>query len=163
MEDTVMDQATADSKSPYSPLWWWPSLWGGQGWNSPGVALAPQSLSQPIQPGWTFGNVIVTENNSGSPDTERDIVAQESYGRQLGRVTDAVAALIEERPKQLPRPKALDDLLALRDKIEKIKSRSAASRLDRIESDLARLKAERPEDYRRIASAMAHEVATMQS
>jgi len=120
-------------------------------------------LTQPIQPGWTFGNVIVNEGNSGSPDTERDIVSEESYGRQLGRITDAVAALIEERPRGLPRPKAFDDLLALRDRIEKIKSRSAASRLARIESDLVKLKAERPEDYRRIASTMAQEAQTMRS
>lgn len=157
-----MDQSTVDSNWPYSPMWWWP-LWGKQAWNSPGPALAPQSLTQPIQPGWTFGNVIVNEGNSGSPDTERDIVSEESYGRQLGRITDAVAALIEERPRGLPRPKAFDDLLALRDRIEKIKSRSAASRLARIESDLVKLKAERPEDYRRIASTMAQEAQTMRS
>jgi hypothetical protein len=54
------------------------------------------------------------------PLTEHRIVAEHSYGRQLGRVMDAVAALIEERPGNLPGNKAFDELLALRDTIEKL-------------------------------------------
>jgi hypothetical protein len=122
-------------------------------WAAP---FAPSSLSQPILPGWTFGNVIsVTDRNSGSPQTERDIVAEHSYGRQLGRLTQALADLIEERPQGLPPKKSFDELMELRESIDAIKLRGAQSRVHRLESDLARLKAEAPEDYRRIAAALA--------
>jgi hypothetical protein len=150
-------QATSGSASPYAPLSWW-SLWSPQAWN-PGLSAAPQSLTQPILPGWAVGNVItVTENNSSSPETERKIVAQESYGRQLGRLMDAVAVLIQERPEDLPKHTAFDDLLELSHSINAIKKRCAASRLKRVEADLSELKVERPDDYRRIASDMAREV-----
>jgi hypothetical protein len=122
-------------------------------WTAP---FAPQALSQPILPGWTFGNVItVTEKNSRSPETEREIVAEYSYGRQLGRLTEALAALIEERPQGSPPRKSFDELMELRASIDAIKLRGAQSRLQRLESDLARLKAEAPQDYRRIAAAIA--------
>lgn len=63
-----------------------------------------------------FGNVItVTEANSTSPETEREILTKESYGRQLGRMMDAVAALIEERPKDLHGREEFDALLEVRD------------------------------------------------
>ena len=129
-------------------MWNWP-LW----WN-----LAPGTLTQPIQPGWTFGNTItVNQRNSRSPQTEHDILAEHSYGRQLGRLMDAVAALVEERPSHLPSRKAFDELRALRDSIESIKLGSAAVRLARLEADLAQLKERSPQDYRRIAAKMARD------
>jgi hypothetical protein len=129
-----------------TPLWWWnPQAW------------APQTLSQPILPGWSFGNITVNEQNSRSPQTEHAIVAEHSYGRQLGRLTDALVALIEERPKGLAGNKAFDDLLALRASIDAIKARSAAGRVERLEADLERLKTELPEDYRRIAAKIARD------
>ena len=63
------------------------------------ASLAPQSLTQPINPGWSFGNVInVTEQNSTAPDTEQEILRHHSYGRQIGRMMDAVALLLEHAP-----------------------------------------------------------------
>ena len=132
----------------YSQLWGW---WNPQAW-------APRTLTQPILPGWTFGNVIsVTERNSRSPDTEREIVAEHSYGRQLGRVTEALLALIEECQKDLPRRPEFDALMQLHHQIEEIKLRFAATRVARLESELDRLKIESPDDYRRIASKLADE------
>jgi hypothetical protein len=120
-----------------------------------GAALSPQSLNQHILPGWTFGNVItVTEANSSSPETERDILSKESYGRQLGRIVDALEVLIQERPKNAPTNAALDDLLDLSQKINEIKSQSSAHRVKRLQADLARLKKDSPEEYRRIVSEL---------
>src|SRR5512145_2677242 len=89
LEESIMDRSAQQTDAP-SPLWsWWP-LWGGWPWRSfaqpvAAPSVAPDSLTQPILPGWTFGNVItVTERNSSAPETERAIVAEESYGRQLG-------------------------------------------------------------------------------
>src|SRR5688572_2432578 len=54
----------------------------------PWVWLAPSQLSQPINQGWSFGNVIVNESNSSAPSTELAIVAEESYGRQIGKLLE---------------------------------------------------------------------------
>jgi len=60
------------------------------------VRRAPQALNQPINPGWSFGNITVNNVNSSAPDVERDVVSRHSYGRQIGRLMDAVAALADE-------------------------------------------------------------------
>jgi uncharacterized protein YprB with RNaseH-like and TPR domain len=106
---------------------WWP-------WST-----APSSLSQPILPGWTFGNVTVNEQNSSAPETELAIVSEESYGRQIGKLLDAVALLIEERGELSP-PQPFADLLALHRRIEDLKTQSAKRRLQQVERDLQRLK-----------------------
>ena len=89
-------QSTDDDKGLAWLLWPWRLAASG---------LAPQTLTQPINPGWSFGNVInVTSSNSSSPDTEREIVSRHSYGRQIGRMMDAIELLLEERG-----PKAAKD------------------------------------------------------
>jgi hypothetical protein len=81
-----------------------------------------------VNPGWTFGNLIVNDQNSSAPDTEQDIVAADSYGRQLGRVIDALVELIEERPNWKQQP-ALKELVALHAKrTDQIKVRGAPLR-----------------------------------
>jgi len=118
-------------------------------------ALAPKDLQQQINPGWTFGNLIsVTEQNSSSPDTERDIVAAHSYGRQLGRVIDAVAALIDELPPARQQNPAFRKLAELQDQITRIKTRSAARRLDRIAADLEELRTTDHAEYQRVAGML---------
>jgi len=119
-------------------------------------ASAPRNFEQPILPGWTFGSVInVTERNSKAPDTERDIVAENSYGRQLGWVIEALAALIAERPKEIARTKELDTLIELHEKIKTIKSEAAVGRIERLKSDLALLKAEKSVEYHKIVAALS--------
>ena len=99
------------------------------------VFTAPRNLVQPILPGWVFGSMInVTEKNSSAPDTEREIVAAHSYGRQLGRVMDAVAALIAELPRAKQDATAFADLIKLRREIDDLKLEAAARRLDRVAS-----------------------------
>jgi hypothetical protein len=118
------------------------------------IYAAPQNFVQPILPGWEVGNVYnVTEKNSGAPDTERDIVAQRSYGRQLGWVIDAVAALIEDQPEE-KRAKAFQQLLKLREDIEGFKAEAAARRLKHAASDLATLQAKKPDEYKRVAAEL---------
>jgi hypothetical protein len=137
-----MTTSTQSQPTPWA-LWPWPA------WPfPPSTPTTPDELVQPINPGWTFGNLVsVTEQNSSSPDTERDIVAVESYGRQLGRITDALAELITEQPKATQSKPALHALIALRNKIERIKSQSAAHRLERIAADLAQVKSTSNSEY----------------
>ena len=56
--------------------------------------VAP-GFSQPILPGWTIN---VNSNNSTSPRTEGLVVSKFSYGRQLGQISDALAAIVATLP-----------------------------------------------------------------
>jgi len=131
---------------PASHLSWWLPPW------LTGTVAAPQQLSQPILPGWSF--VSITEQNSSRPDTEREIVAHESYGRQIGRLLDAVAALIAERAPEapdLPEFTALDELRA---RIDAIKCDAAERRIDTLRDDLAALRRTRPNAFAERAAAL---------
>jgi hypothetical protein len=154
-----MTASTDTSNLPFSPLsvWmdWaakslrWPPLPAGA------AAFAPSSLTQPILPDWTFGNsIVINEKNSSSPEAEREIVASDSYGRQLGTIIDALVVLIQQRPKDAPQDQALTALVKLRGRVETIKTQVAAARLHRIESDLANLKKNDYPEYRRILAAV---------
>jgi hypothetical protein len=112
------------------PVEWvnkWPVLW----------PVAPQFLTQPILPGWTFN---INSNNSTAPQTEVDVVAKHSYGRQLGRISDALAALIEERPRKTPKDKRLAAFLEMKQDIDEVKEHAAAARVRQIINDLAVIK-----------------------
>src|SRR5688572_24949554 len=92
------------------------------------AAAAPQTLTQPINPGWSFGNVTITSSNSSSPDTEREIVSRHSYGRQIGRMMDAIELLLDERgTKAVADPRA-DEFRELRKQVEAIKLAAARRR-----------------------------------
>ena len=146
---------TSTSKSLSTPLTWngWP-LWPFALFDRPAPA-ASAVFDQPINPGWTFGNLIsVTEQNSSAPDTERDIVSVHSYGRQLGRIIDAVAVLIDDLPKEKRKSPAFRQFTELRDEIEEIKSRSAVGRLDRFAADLVELRKTDEAEYRRVAQKL---------
>jgi hypothetical protein len=115
---------------------------------------APRNFVQPILPGW-FGIVTnITEQNSSAPETEREIVAAQSYGRQLGRVIDALAVVIADLPEEQQDAPAFEEFAKLRREIDDIKAQAAARRHDRIAADLATLKATKPEEYERLAATL---------
>ena len=110
--------------------------------------LAPQAFTQPILPGWMFANSInVTEENSSSPETEREIVAKYSYGRQLGRIMDVLGELIDRWPGGAPDDLSVQRFAELRDDIEKIKTRGIVRAI----SELAEMKQGNPDEYARLA------------
>jgi hypothetical protein len=129
-----------------SSLPWWLAPW------LPGGGTVPQQLNQPILPGWSL--ISITEQNSSRPDTEREIVAHESYGRQIGRLLDAVAALVAERPAGAPEDPAFAALGALRARIDAIKCDAAERRIDTLREDLAALKRTRPAAFAERAAAL---------
>lgn len=94
---------------------------------------------QPILPGWTFGNLVVNDTNSSAPATEAAIVARESYGRQLGKLMDAVFVLIERQggPDGV---EAFTDLVELRERIQAIKAATVTDHLKAVAQDLEHLK-----------------------
>lgn len=142
----------ANVKTEDLPLWSWP-FWSA-GSVQKLVSLAPQNLAQPILPGWHVGNVItVNERNSSAPGTEREIVAQESYGRQLGVMMEALVLLAEGHPDT--DKGTLEDLRELHARIEKIKEATKGERVARVRADLRKLEQECPDEYRRLAAELA--------
>lgn len=132
-----------------------PSTWPAWPWLPWTQALAPQQLNQPINPGWIFASsVTVNARNSSAPETERDIVAEESYGRQIGRISDALALLIAERPESAPPSAALKEFAAMRAKIEAIKAGAAQARVARLIADLERLRRDEPAEFARVLALL---------
>lgn len=129
-----MDNTASNALSPWASLnpAAWLDAWRTGRW-------APASLTQPILPGWNFGPILtVNENNSAAPLTEAAIVQQQSYGRQLGTLTDALQALIEH-PHD-PEDARIRAFLKMAEEIEEIKRRTSRASADRIRSELATLK-----------------------
>jgi L-fucose mutarotase/ribose pyranase (RbsD/FucU family) len=106
-----------------------------------------------VLPGWHFGDVIVNEANSSAPETERRILAQESYGRQIGKLMDAVCALIELQggPDKSP---AFRELVELRDRVETLKATPVDAEVAEICRGLERLKARDPQRYAKTVQAL---------
>jgi hypothetical protein len=123
-------------------------------WPWPWSAFAPQQLSQPINTGWTFGNLVqVTNANSSAPDVERDVVSHHSYGRQIGRLMDAVVALSEDVPgaSKDPRVKALREIAT---KVEKIKREAEKNRANELLSELRALKHADPKGWQALIKSV---------
>lgn len=112
---------------------------------------SPGTLVQPILPGWSLN---INSNNSTAPETEVDIVAKHSYGRQIGRISDALRELILEAHPKPPETGALGEFMTMWDEIEKVKLDGAAERLGRIASDLALLKDKDHAEYLQLRDAL---------
>ena len=123
---------------------WDPSSWLKQ-WNA-AMQLAPNTLVQPILPGWTLN---VNAFNSSAPQTEAEVVSKHSYGRQLGRIGEALAILVDARdPKGAD--ERFDDFRSMNAEIAEIKAGNATARVNRLLADLDLLKVLRPEEHARL-------------
>ncbi len=109
--------------------------------------LAPDNLTQPILPGWTFN---INSNNSSSPQTEIDVLAKHSYGRQLGRIADALEALVVEQHGEAPVDARYAEFLQMKREIDRVKEAGAAARIERFKKDLELLKAKNAPEYERL-------------
>jgi hypothetical protein len=136
-----------------SRAWPWagidPAAWMRNWWTT--LGLAPQSLTQPILSGWTLN---INGINSSAPQTEVEVVQRHSYGRQLGRMADALEALIEERGQGASSDERFREFTRMKQEIDEIKLDAAATRIDRLQADLTALKAARPTEYRRLRDAL---------
>lgn len=141
MATTDTPQWNWGNMDPAGWLRTWQMAWRG----------APESLVQPILPGWTLN---VNSNNSSSPQTEADVVARHSYGRQIGRIADALELLVTEQHGKAPKDKRLTEFLAMKREVDEVKDGAAAARVERISRDLALLKEKRPGEYARLREAL---------
>jgi hypothetical protein len=113
-------------------------------------SYAPQQLVQPINQGWTFGNVMVTTQNSSAPGIEHAIASKVSYGRQLGRLMDAMEVLVRMLPADARKADAITDFVTLAADVRKVKGEAQAQRLDRLKAELDALKREDPEGWKNL-------------
>jgi hypothetical protein len=112
--------------------------------NAPGgiptVSFAPERLWQPVNPGWTFGNVTINSTNSSAPDVEQAVVSHYSYGKQIGRMMDALQVLVKALPVASKNAPAIKEFESLAADVNKTKSAAAKTQLDRLQSELEALK-----------------------
>jgi len=111
--------------------------------------LTPDSVAQQILPGWTFN---INSSNSTAPQTEMDVVAKHSYGRQIGRMSDLLELLVEERHGK--EDKRVSDFLTMKREIDKVKQDAVAARVERIIKDLELLKSQKDMQYERLRDAL---------
>ncbi len=127
---------------------WDPVSWMKQ-WTS-ALTLAPSSLVQPILPGWT---VNVNGFNSSAPQTETEVLQHHSYGRQLGRISDALAVLVAERDADQT-DQRFDDFRTMKDQIDAIKGGNVVARVEGLLADLDQLKQTQPKVYARLSGEL---------
>lgn len=92
------------------------------------VSLAPQQLWQAINP-WNvsqtgqFGLINIELGQSPRPEIEGRILEEVgSYGRQLGRIGDALAVILDQMPLKGLKAKERRAIDALRGQLEAIRS-----------------------------------------
>jgi len=105
------------------------------------LSLAPQKLWQAINP-WTFyqqgaqfGFINIDLGQTAHPDVEQKILDEVgSYGRQLGRIGDALEVLLKHvQFKDAPSPEEMDALTILQGQlaeIRKVKDRALPKKAD---------------------------------
>lgn len=77
-------------------------------------------------PSWTIGSITVNVGESSDPEVERQVLKKVgSYGRQLGRIEDALVVLLRHLPKETKlddeETKAIDALKKMLDGIADVK------------------------------------------
>ena len=120
--------------SPDTPAIPWP--WSTLLWPiqfAAALFAAPAHLQQSILP-WTFTGLVVNESNSSNPSAERAIVSKESYGKQLGRISDALDSLI--RQTNVKRDDAINAFLDIKARIDDIKHSTETTRFEAVLGDL---------------------------
>ena len=155
MSATRSAHRTAQPDSAPAELGPWLQSWARFWQSLPGAsasAFAPPSLVQPILPGWTLN---VNSHNSTAPQTEADVVARHSYGRQLGRMADALEALIVERHGDAPTQRDFAEFLSMKREIDRLKDGTALARVEQLARDLALLREAQPDQFARVRAALA--------
>ena len=115
---------------------------------------APQHLVQPINQGWSFGNVMVTLENSRAPGVEHAIANKVSYGRQIGRMMEAMEVLVRLLPADARKDPAVTDFVAVAAEVRRVKQQAEAQRLERLKADLDTLKREDPEGWKNLMKGL---------
>ncbi|MGH3701865.1 MAG: hypothetical protein ACRDQY_20905 [Pseudonocardiaceae bacterium] len=129
-----MTNRPGGSQLPLTPWPAWLSMFG---------IRAPLSgdVTQDIAP--TIGLFNINNTRSGDPELEQRIITQvASYGRQLGRLVEAVDVLAQQQPRDgldEADNRALDQLHKLAAQIAAVKEQAALGHVDRIVAEVQAL------------------------
>jgi hypothetical protein len=99
------------------------------------------NVTQSINP-WTmlfnpvgsqFGLVNIELGNSSHPEVEQEVLIEvASYGKQIGRIEDALMVLLDhfnpKRPLTDPEQRAIDELRSLAAQVQQVKQRLAPAK-----------------------------------
>ncbi len=92
------------------------------------LSLAPEKLWQSINPwsfyqqGAQFGFINIDLGRTPRPDVEQDVLDEVgSYGRQLGRIGDALEVLLRHVPLENLSPAEQDSLAILRGQLAEVR------------------------------------------
>jgi hypothetical protein len=108
-------------------------------------------FSQPILPGWTIN---IDSNNSTSPRTEGLIVSKFSYGRQLGQIGDALAAIIATLPAETTSTPGIERFLAMKKSIDVLKAGNLEDRVGSLAAELRAMKQSNRTEFSRVAEPL---------
>jgi len=117
---------------------------------SAAMRAVPNTLVQPILPGWTLN---VNAFNSSAPQTEAEVVQRHSYGRQLGRISEVVALLLDAS-KLDKTDKRVTDFRAMQKDIADIKAGNPIARVEQLISDLKQLELLDPVAHERLVAEL---------
>ncbi|MGH3673509.1 MAG: hypothetical protein ACRDSH_23255 [Pseudonocardiaceae bacterium] len=123
---------------PWNPWQMWLSMFG---------IHAPLSgdVTENID-GGQLGLININATRSGDPQLEQRIITEvASYGRQLGRLLDAVDVLADRQSRcglSDPEIRALDQLQKLAKEVAAVKQQAVLDRIDRIVADVQALSRE---------------------
>jgi len=120
-------------------------------WFSP-LSWVPQGVDERFNNGWTFGNLIVNAGNSRAPDIEREVVSKNSYGRQIGRLMDAVVAIAKQ--VDATADPQVEPLIKLSREIEAIKAQAKKRRGEELLAELKELKRCNPKAWSELVRAV---------
>jgi hypothetical protein len=140
----------------------WQAWWRMFGLRAPLSGDVVQDLVEPSLVRGQLGFLNINATRAGDPALEQRIVTDvASYGRQLGRLFDAVGVLARHQERgdlTVEDQRALDRLQELAEQIAAAKTRAAAEGIDRILADVRALRAD-PEGnrdaLRRLREALA--------
>lgn len=132
--------------------WPWTFHWPVASSGGRDNAFAPEQLWQPINPGWSFGNVSITTMNSSAPEVEQAVVGRHSYGRQIGRMMDALQVLIHASPAA-GHDLAVKEFLELAGEVRDAKDAARSAQLVRLHHELSALKKRDPKAWERLVKA----------
>jgi hypothetical protein len=144
----------------------------------PGLApgLAPEKLWQAINP-WTWwtsgtgqvGLVNINQMASSNPDLEADIVQNVAgYGKQLGRVSEALAVIIGRVGQEglnASQLEALKDFKTMTDEIAAVKKGHLApttANIDRLLNGIRSLGDPTSEEVKRLLDALRQGIASIE-
>jgi hypothetical protein len=101
---------------------------------------------------WFFGSIAPS---AGHGRVEQQLFATASYGKQLGRVTEALLAVCDELPvKDAAGRRAVERLRSLATQLEEAKTQAYASEMHDLLAQLQWLQAQRPEQFAELAQGL---------